>query len=94
MMSRMAADDQKLTELIAAMNAARGDRKVEAIAAVVTELAAQRRQMQEQMRRQRGMMEHMMSRMSAMHGTGDMMKTPPPAADPTTTDHEAHHLEK
>ena len=77
MMQRMSAADQKLSELIAAMNAATGDKKVEAIAAVVTELAAQRRQMQEQMRMQRDMMEQMMSRMAAMPGNSGMMKKAP-----------------
>ncbi len=77
------------------MNAATGDRKVDAIAAVVTELAAQRKQMQEQMRMQSGMMEQMMSRMSAMHGSGGMMQgTPAPKTDATDPDHAAHHPDK
>lgn len=95
MMQNMMAADQKLAELIARMNAATGDRKVDAIAAVVTELAAQRKQMQEQMRMQSGMMEQMMSHMSGMQGSGGMMKnTPPPKTDTTDADHGAHHPEK
>src|SRR5262245_10920078 len=87
MMQNMAAADQKLSELVATMNAATGDKKVEAIAAVVSELVAQRKQMQEQMRTQGSMMEQMMSRMSAMHGSGGMMKgTPEPKTD---ADHAA-----
>ncbi|HZJ33031.1 MAG TPA: hypothetical protein VFD21_15750 [Vicinamibacterales bacterium] len=95
MMQNMRAADQKVAELIAKMNAATGDRKVDAIAAVVTELAAQRKQMQEQMRMQSGMMEQMMSRMSAMHGSGGMMQgTPAPKTDATDPDHAAHHPDK
>jgi ABC-type glycerol-3-phosphate transport system substrate-binding protein len=45
MMAMMAADDQKLADLVARMNAATGDAKVEAIAAVVSEIAAQRARM-------------------------------------------------
>lgn len=95
MMPDMKAADQKLAELIATMNAATGDKKVDAIAAVVTELATQRKHMQEQMRMQSGMMEQMMCQMSAMHGSGGTMKnTPQPKADPADADHAAHHPEK
>ena len=51
MMAKMAAADQKLEQLLAKMNAATADQKVAAIAAVVTELAEQRREMQAQMMR-------------------------------------------
>lgn len=85
MMQNMTAADQKLAELIAAMNAATGDKKVDAIAAVVTELAAQHQRM----------MEQMISGMSAMHGSGGMMKgAPEPKKDATDPDHAAHHPEK
>jgi hypothetical protein len=96
MMSRMAAADKKLDELVAAMNAATGDAKVAAIAAVVTELAAQRGQMQQMMQAQGGMMMRMMAHMSAMHGgTAEAQQTPPPAsADPSTEDHSSHHPTK
>ena len=97
MMARMAAGDQKLTGLIAAMNKATGDAKVAAIAAVVTELAAQRTEMQAQMvRMQGGMMDQMMSHMSTMHGAGGMMnrKAPEPAPAPAEPDHAAHHPDK
>ena len=56
MMAAMAAADQKLTELVARMNAAKGDDKVTAIAAVVTELVAQHQRMHGQMRMPGGMM--------------------------------------
>jgi hypothetical protein len=95
LMQSMMAADQKLSELVVTMNTATGDKKLEAIAAVVTELVAQRKQMQEQMRMQGSMMEQMMSRMAAMHGSGGMMKgAPAPKKDTTETDHDAHHPEK
>jgi hypothetical protein len=49
MMQKMEASNAKLDELVAAMNAAQGDAKVDAIAAVVNELVAQRRAMQARM---------------------------------------------
>ena len=95
MMAKMAGADLKLDMLVAQMNAAMDDEKVAAIAAVVTELAAQRTHMQEQMMRMQGdMMEQMMSRMSAMHGSGGMMKKTPETPKEPTGDHAAHHPEK
>ena len=97
MMKMMAVDDQKLAGLLTTMNAAKGDQKVAAIAAVVNELAAQRTRMQAQMMRmQGGMMDQMMSHMAAMHGPGGMMnkKAPEPAPGVSDQDHAAHHPEK
>jgi len=97
MMKMMAADDEKLAGLLTTMNAAKGDQKVTAIAAVVNELAAQRTRMRTQMMRmQAGMMDEMMSRMAAMHGPGGMMnkKTPEPAAGASEQDHAVHHPDK
>ena len=96
MMKMMAADDEKLAGLITTMNAAKGDAKVAAMAAVINELAAQRTRMQAQMRMQAGMMEKMMSHMAAMHGPGGMMdkKAPEPAAGVSEPGHAAHHPEK
>ena len=48
-MAEMAAAEQKLTDLLATMNAARGDERIEAIAAVVNELAARHIAMRRQM---------------------------------------------
>jgi len=45
MMKKMEADDAKLEELVAAMNAAQGQAKVDAIAAVLNEMVSQRRAM-------------------------------------------------
>jgi hypothetical protein len=96
MMKTMAADDAKLDGLIRTMNAAKGDQKVAAIAAVINELAAQRTRMQAQMRMQAGMMDQMMSQMAAMHGPGGMMnkKAPEPAHGGSEQDHAAHHPDK
>jgi hypothetical protein len=95
MMKNMAAADQRLLDLVVKMNMATGEEKVAAMAAVVNELVVQRRQMQEQMRMQGDMMEAMMSRMSAMHGAGGMMKkTPEPVPDANPTDHADHHPQK
>ena len=95
MMQSMTTADQKLSELVATMNAAKGDKKVEAMAAVITELVAQRKQMQDQMRMQGSMMEQMMSRMAAMHGSGGTMKgTAEPKKDAPEADHATHHPDK
>ena len=96
LMKMMAADDEKLAGLITTMNAATGDAKVAAIAAVVNELAAQRTRMQAQMRMQAGMMDQMKSHMAAMHGSGGMMnkKAPAPAPGVSEQDHAAHHPDK
>jgi hypothetical protein len=64
MAAAMAAADLKLNELVARMNSAKGDAKVEAIAAVVTEIARQRSEMTKM---QTGMTEQMKSHMSGMH---------------------------
>lgn len=45
MMAKMAAADQKLADLVARMNAAKGEERIAAMAAVVNELVAQRKQM-------------------------------------------------
>ena len=60
----MTASDQRLTELVARMNAARGEAKVDAIAAVVSEIAAQHTHMKKM---QSGMMERMKSDMNVKH---------------------------
>ena len=64
MMGEMKAMDARLTEKVAAMNAAAGNDKIEAMAAVINELAAQRKTMQE----------HMMSRHEGMMSHGGGMK--------------------
>ena len=88
MMKKMAAADQQLDDLLARMNVARGEEKVAAIAAVVTELTAQRAQMQEHMRT------HCAAKMSSMHGSAEMAKKEPETGAGTEADHAAHHPEK
>jgi hypothetical protein len=91
MMAKMEAMDARLDELVKKMNAATGSKKPDAVAAVVNELVAQRKQMREQMMAMRPeMMKHMMAhmRMGMMRGMEDsmaqcpMMKTMAPAKDP------------
>jgi hypothetical protein len=62
----MKAADQRLDDLVAKMNAASGQAKVDATAAVVTELVTQRKIMRDRMMKmQDGMMGHMMEHMQA-----------------------------
>ncbi len=56
MMAEMAAMDQKLDTLISQMNAAQGQAKVDAMAAVITEMVNQRKQMEQHMSSMMGMM--------------------------------------
>ena len=78
MIAKMAAETQKLTDLVAKMNAAKGDAKMAAIAAVVAELAAQRTRMPQSMPMPGGMMK----------------KAPGPEKGATDVDHAAHYPEK
>jgi len=66
MMAEMKAADQRLEDLVAKMNAASGQAKVDATAATVTEIAAQRKLMRDRMMAMhQGMMGHMMEHMQA-----------------------------
>jgi hypothetical protein len=67
MMSRMKEMNARLDEKVAAMDAAKGDQKVEAMAAVIKEMVAQRKDMQE----------HMMKMHEARKGAGGHMKCSP-----------------
>jgi hypothetical protein len=67
MMSRMKEMDARLDAKVAAMDAAKGDQKVEAMAAVIKEMVSQRKEMQEHMMKMHDMREgHMMDHMK--HG--------------------------
>jgi len=69
MMAEMKNMDARLTEKVAAMNAAGGNEKIEAMAAVINELAAQRKTMQEHMMsRHEGMMSHGGGKKGGMKG--------------------------
>ena len=66
MIRHMQAMDKKLDELLADMNQAKGNRKVDAMAKVVNELASQRKQTrQDMMQMHDGMMSHMMEHMQS-----------------------------
>jgi hypothetical protein len=76
MMADMKAEQKKLSELVASMNAATGADKVNRIAAVVTEMVAEHGRMSEHMMSmQNGMMQQMMQ---------GRQQAPP-------EDHEQHH---
>lgn len=66
MMAEMKSADQRLDELVAKMNAVSGQEKIDATAAVVTELVAQRKTMRERMMNMhQSMMGHMGEHMQA-----------------------------
>lgn len=76
METRMAEMDARLQQLVDQMNAARGSSKVDRMAAVLTEMVAQRKQMREQMAAMPPMMmQHMMQHLhhSMMKGMGEGM---------------------
>ena len=76
MMQRTEAMDKKLDDLLAEMNRAKGNLKVDAVAKAVNEMAVQRKQMrQDMMQMQEGMMSHMMEHMqNGSSGMCPMMK--------------------
>lgn len=75
MMTEMKAADQRLDQLVAKMNAASGADKVDATAAVVTEMVSQRRTMRDgMMKMEDGMMAHMAEHMQA--GKDSMAQCP------------------
>ncbi len=92
MMAEMAAMDQKLDALVQQMNTAQGPAKVDAMAAVISEMVRQREQMEQHMSSmmgmmgQRGMMGGMMGgqgQQGMMMGTsGGMMAGMPETFDP------------
>jgi hypothetical protein len=95
-MGEMEEMDAALDALVAKMNAARGDDKVAATAAAVTELVAQRRTMVARMQSMHPMMmQHMMKHMRSgmMEGSMESMAACPMmgAAKPAEGGHEAHH---
>ena len=80
MMAKMEAMDARVDELVKTMNAATGSKKTNAVAAVINELVAQRKQMREHMMAMHPeMMKHMMGhmRMGMMKGMEDSMATCP-----------------
>lgn len=82
MMQQVQAADARMDKLVGEMNRATGQKKVEAMAAVINELVAQRKQM-------RSHMMQMMPRMHSEHMMGER-RTPPSAADDDSA-HAEHH---
>jgi len=88
MKAEMASLDAKLDSLLAAMNAAKGNKKVDATAAVINELAAQRKAMRDHMMAMGPqMMQHMMhhAHMGMMEGMMKPMSSCP-MMQPATPD--------
>ena len=85
MMAAMHALDRALDDLIAKIDTARGDSgKIDAIVAVLKQMAAQRTQMREQMMAMQGrMMGHMMEHMTAMPGMSGRMNRGQAGAAPS-----------
>lgn len=93
MMGEMQASAKKLEGLVANMNAASGEAKVEHIAAIINELVAQHNGMMRRMMsmHEGDMMRQMMQKMRANSPSDDgasMPKSEKPEADP---DHTQHH---
>jgi len=97
MMTHMKAMDATVDQLVAAMNAADRDHKVEAMSAVIGELVAQRKAMREMSGKMDGqmmkhMMEHMRSGTMASMADCPMMKEMTAAAPRAAADdHATHH---
>lgn len=85
MMAEMQATQAKLDELVAQMNSAKGNAKVDRIAALLTELVAQHKRMGSMM--QGGMMPMMMPMMMPNAPSA----VPPPATGAKPEDHNEHH---
>jgi hypothetical protein len=74
MMADMKAMDASLDQKVAAMNAATGQAKVDAMAAVINEMASQRKQM---MAKMTGMRDQMMAHMGEHMHSGSTAMRPP-----------------
>lgn len=96
MMARMDAMDAKLDDLVKKMDAARGSKKADAVAAVVSELVRQRKEMREHMATMQPemmhhMMEHMRMGMTKSVMECPMMKQMEGAPAPKPEEHSGHH---
>ena len=78
MQQQMKAMDDRLDKLVADMNAARGSKRVDRMAAVINELVTQRKQMEASMQTMMpAMMQHMQQHMqAAMKAMMDSMSCP------------------
>ncbi len=80
MQAKTKAMEEQLDKLVADMNAARGSKKIDKMAAVIDELVAQRKQMRDHMQTMMPMMmQHMMQHMQSgmMKGMMDSMASCP-----------------
>ena len=89
MMAEMIASQKRLDELVAKMNAATGAAKIDQVAAVVTELVAQRKMMESRMMSEGGMLMRMMEMMQPGQPAPAPLSKEPGAAPPAG--HEQHH---
>lgn len=97
MQAEIKAQDARVDDLVAKMNTSTGGERVEAMAAVITELSVQRKVRQGKMAAmQADMMQHMMEHMQM--GKQSMSMCPmmkgmqmPSGATPTPEDHAKHH---
>lgn len=81
MMQQVQAADARMDKLVGEMNRATGQKKVEAMAAVINELVAQRKQMRS----------HMMQTMQRMHSEHMMGGSRMAPSDPDDSAHAGHH---
>ena len=81
-MQQVEAADARMDKLVGEMNRATGQKKVEAMAAVINELVAQRKQM-------RSHMMQMMQRMHSEHMMGGPRTAPSAPSDDSA--HPEHH---
>jgi TolA-binding protein len=90
-MMMMDSLNRRLDSLVAQMNRASGNQKMDAMAAVITELVAQRKMMQNRMHQ---MMQGEVGRMGMMRDSTGPKPTAKSDSAPDTTDHAAHHPPK
>lgn len=96
MMGEPQASARKLEELVANMNGASGDAKIEHIAAIINELVAQHNGMMSRMTsmHEGDMMQQMMQKMQKMRAnspSGESATTPKSANPEADPDHTQHH---
>ena len=88
MMADMVTEQKKLDELVTKMNAASGQAKVDQMAAVITELVAQRKAMQSRMM---SMQDAMMKQMMPQAQPGTVPPATEPPASTPPPGHEQHN---
>lgn len=94
MQAKTKAMDEQLDKLVVDMNAARGSKKVDAMAAVIAELVAQRKQMRDHMEKMMPMMmQHMTQHMQSgmIKGMMDSMSSCPMMKKEAAEGHEHQH---